>query len=82
MVLHFCLFLAKNPVKFRYLELFSKIFDFGPFHWKSAILSLAMMMTSLLRRSWDVGTYFDMYGKNSPLAILWYQLHVYGGFHF
>ena len=23
-----------------------------------------------------------MYGKRRPLAILWYQLHVSGGFHF
>ena len=32
--------------------------------------------------SWDVGTYFGMYGKCRPLAILWYQLHVSGGFIF
>ena len=34
-------------------------------------------MTSYLGR-W----YFGMYGKRRPLAILWYQLHVSGGFHF
>ena len=30
----------------------------------------------------DVGTYFGIYGKRRPLAILWYQLHVSEGFHF
>ena len=29
--------------------------------------------------TWDVGTYFNMYGKRRPLAIIWYQLHVWGG---
>ena len=36
---------------------------------KSAILSSAMIMTSLWRHTWDVGTYFGMYGKRRPLAI-------------
>ena len=41
-----------------------------------------MIMTSLRRHTWAVGTYFCMYGKRRPLAILWYQLHVAGGFIF
>ena len=51
-------------------------FQFWP--RKSAILSLAMIMTSLWCHTWDVGTYFGMYRKRRPLAILWYQLHVCG----
>ena len=30
----------------------------------------------------DAGTYFGMYGKKRPLAILWYQLDVSGGWIF
>ena len=44
--------------------------------------SSAMVMTSLLRHTWVVVTYFGMYGKRRPIAILWYKLHVSGGFHF
>ena len=40
------------------------------------------IMTSLWLYTWDVGTYFEMYGKRSPLAILWYQLGVSLGFTF
>ena len=66
-------------MKFWYLELDWQNFQFLPtFHWKSFILSSAMNMTSLSRPTWDVGTYFGMYGKRSPLAILWYQLHAWG----
>ena len=54
----------------------------GLFHWKSAILSSAMVMTSLWRHTWDIGTYFSMYGKKRPLAILWLNLHVSEGFIF
>ena len=32
--------------------------------------------------TWDVDTYLSMYGKKKPLAILWFQLDVSGGFHF
>ena len=35
-------------------------------------------MTSLSRHTWDVGTYFGMYGNRRSLAILWYQLDVSG----
>ena len=64
-------------------ELFKRFFfQFCPiFHWKSAILSSAMIMTSLLRCTWDVGTYFGMYGKRRPLATLWYHC-MYRGFIF
>ena len=41
-------------------------------------MSLAMIMTSLWRHSRDAGTYFGIYGKKRPLAILWYQLDVSG----
>ena len=41
-----------------------------------------MIMTSLWRHTWDVGTYFDMYGKRRPLAIVWYQFHVSWDFIF
>ena len=80
------LYKPKILVKFRYLELFKQNFQFWPiFHWKSAILSSATIMTSLWRDwrlTWDVGTYFDMYGKKRHLDILWYQLDVSGGFIF
>ena len=70
--------ISQKPGKFQYLEL-NWNFQFWPtFHWKSVILSSAMNMTSLWRPTWDVGTYFGMYGKRSPLAILWYQLHAWG----
>ena len=60
-------------------ELFYRNFQFWPvFHWKSAIFSFAMIMTSLWCHTKDVGTYFGMYGKRRPLAILWHQLHVSG----
>ena len=41
-----------------------------------------MIFTSLLCHTWDIGTYFGMYGKKRHLAILWYQLDVSGGFIF
>ena len=49
---------------------------------KTAILNIAMIITSLRHHTWDNGTYFGMYGKRRPLAILWYQLNVSGGFKF
>ena len=54
------------------------------FHYKSAILSLAMVMLSLWRHTWNVGTYFGIhvFGKKRSLAFLWYQLHVSKEFHF
>ena len=45
------------------------------------ILSSAMIVTSLWRHTWDAGTYFGMYGKRKPLAIL-YHLDVPRGFIF
>ena len=40
-----------------------------------------MIITSLRRQTWNVGTYFGMYRKRRLLALLWYQLHVSGGLH-
>ena len=55
----------------------AKFSIFAYIHWKLAILSSAMIMTSLWRHTWNVGTYFG-YAKRRPLAILWYQLDVSG----
>ena len=49
---------------------------------KSAILSLAMIMTSPWRHIWDFLVLILAYGKGRPLALLLYQLHVSGGFTF
>ena len=57
-------------------NLFSKIFHFR-LYWKSAILSSAMIMTSMWPHTRDFGTFFGLYGKRRPLLILWYQLDVY-----
>ena len=40
-----------------------------------------MFVTSFCCHDLDILTYFGMYGKKRPIAILWYQLDV-SGIHF
>ena len=71
--IRWCTFKSQNQIKFWYFELFSEIFNFVNLAYIS-LNDYDVTVTSY----WDVCSYFGMYGKRRPLAILWYQLHVWG----
>ena len=46
-------------------------------------ITISLITNNLVKfRYLELFTYFDMYGKKRPLAILWYQLKCVGGIHF
>ena len=71
-----------KPGEILIFNVLSEIFNFVNFGLYFTVYRLfqssAMIMTSLWRHTWDVGTYFGIYSKRRPIAILWYQLHAWG----
>ena len=73
-------FISKTPVKFQYLDIFGKKIQFWPtFQCKSAIWVKSTIMTSFWRHTWNVHTFFCLYGKRRLIdsyTVPWYQISI------